>query len=108
VGQAVSPAKSFSATSFNLQADFQSAPLRALQTRSQDAILPHCSRYSVSMAPRKTPVMARLRDRSHLVSVVDQWQINHIRQGLREANAGRFASKAEVSRVISRLRLKSS
>jgi predicted transcriptional regulator len=39
--------------------------------------------------------------------VVDlQWQINHIRQGLREANAGEFATEAEVNRTISRLRTK--
>jgi predicted transcriptional regulator len=37
---------------------------------------------------------------------VHQWQIDHIRQGLREANAGKFASEAEVKRVTSRLRRK--
>jgi len=41
------------------------------------------------------------------VNVDHQWQIDHIRQGLCEANAGNFASKANVKRVISRLRLKS-
>jgi predicted transcriptional regulator len=53
------------------------------------------------------------RDRSHVVNEalrayidVHQWQIDHIRQGLREANAGRFASEAEVKRVRSRLRRK--
>jgi hypothetical protein len=33
-----------------------------------------------------------------------RWQVEHIRQGLREANAGKFASKASVNRVIARLR----
>jgi len=37
---------------------------------------------------------------------VHQWQVDHIRQGLREANAGKFASDAEVKRVTSRLRRK--
>jgi len=31
-------------------------------------------------------------------------QINHIRQGLREADAGKFASSAEVKRVLRALR----
>jgi len=42
-------------------------------------------------------VDARLRKELHR-------QINHIRQGLREANAGKFASSAEVKRVIGALR----
>ena len=53
------------------------------------------------------------RDRSYVVNEalkayidIHQWQIDHIRQGLREANAGNFASEAEVKRVISRLRRK--
>jgi predicted transcriptional regulator len=53
------------------------------------------------------------RDRSYIVNEalkayidVHQWQIEHIRQGLREANAGKFASGAEVKRVTSRLRRK--
>jgi predicted transcriptional regulator len=51
------------------------------------------------------------RDRSFVVkealsAYVDthRWQVDHIRQGLREAEAGRFASPAEVKRAISRLR----
>jgi len=36
---------------------------------------------------------------------VRKWQIDHIRQGLREAKAGKFVPKAEVRRVIARLRL---
>ena len=32
-----------------------------------------------------------------------RWQIEHIKQGLREADAGKFASAASVKKVISRL-----
>jgi predicted transcriptional regulator len=53
------------------------------------------------------------RDRSYVVNEalkayidVHQWQIDHIRQGLREANAGKFASDLEVKRVLNRLRAK--
>ncbi len=51
------------------------------------------------------------RDRTYVVHQaleayidVHQWQIDHIRQGLREANAGKFASEAEVTGTIARLR----
>ena len=37
---------------------------------------------------------------------VHKWQIEHIQQGLCEAKAGKFVPKAEVSRVIGRLRRK--
>jgi RHH-type rel operon transcriptional repressor/antitoxin RelB len=53
------------------------------------------------------------RDRTYVVNQaleayidVHEWQIDHIRQGLREANAGKFASEAEVNRTIARLRKK--
>ena len=53
------------------------------------------------------------RDRSHVVNealeaYIDthQWQIDHIRQGLREADTGKFASEGEVKRVIGALRRK--
>ena len=53
------------------------------------------------------------RDRTYVVnealeSYIDihKWQIDHIQQGLREANAGKFVPKAEVNRVIGRLRRK--
>ena len=53
------------------------------------------------------------RDRTYVVNQaleayigIHQWQLGHIRQGLREANAGKFASAAEVKRVIARLRKK--
>ena len=53
------------------------------------------------------------RDRSHVVNEalkayidIHQWQIEHIRQGLREAEAGKFASPGEVKRVIGALRRK--
>ena len=34
------------------------------------------------------------------------WQIEHIRQGLREADAGKFASARAVKQVVDRLRRK--
>jgi predicted transcriptional regulator len=34
------------------------------------------------------------------------WQIEHIRQGVREANAGKFASAGAVKKVTDRLRRK--
>ena len=34
------------------------------------------------------------------------WQIDHIRQERREANAGKFATEAEVNRTIARWRKK--
>ncbi|HLM97697.1 MAG TPA: hypothetical protein VK335_00340 [Bryobacteraceae bacterium] len=53
------------------------------------------------------------RDRSHVVNEAlatyvetHRWQIQHIRQGLREADAGRFASEKDVKKVIARLRRK--
>jgi predicted transcriptional regulator len=53
------------------------------------------------------------RDRTYVVNQaleayidLHQWQIDHIRQGLREANAGKFATEAEVNRTIARLRKK--
>ena len=53
------------------------------------------------------------RDRTYVVnealqSYIDihKWQIDHIQQGLREANAGKFVPKAEVSRMIGRLQRK--
>jgi len=54
----------------------------------------------------------RLLFRTHYTRImpvrgkVRKWQIDHIRQGLREAKAGKFVPKAEVSRVIARLRRK--
>jgi predicted transcriptional regulator len=35
-----------------------------------------------------------------------RWQIEHIQQGVREANAGKFASAGEVKKVIAQLRRK--
>ena len=32
-----------------------------------------------------------------------QWQIDHIREGIRQADAGQFAGDARVNRVLSRL-----
>jgi RHH-type rel operon transcriptional repressor/antitoxin RelB len=53
------------------------------------------------------------RDRTYIVNQaieayidVHEWQIDHFRQGLREANAGKVASEAQVNRTIARLRKK--
>jgi predicted transcriptional regulator len=53
---------------------------------------------------------ARDRDRSYLVKEalreyleVQKWQIEHIRQGVREADAGNFVSGAKMKRTIARL-----
>ena len=51
------------------------------------------------------------RDRSHVLNeavkaYVDahQWQVEHIRRGVKQANAGKFASEAEVKKAVSRWR----
>jgi predicted transcriptional regulator len=53
------------------------------------------------------------RDRSYLINEAltayietHQWQVDHIRQGLREADAGKLVDPREVKRVITRLRRK--
>ncbi len=53
------------------------------------------------------------RDRTYVVNQalesyidVHQWHLDHIWQGLREANAGKFVTPAEVNRRIARLRKK--
>ena len=53
------------------------------------------------------------RDRTYVVNQalegyidVHQWHLDHIQQGLRGANAGKFVPAAEVNRVIARLRKK--
>ncbi len=53
------------------------------------------------------------RDRTYVVNQaleayigVHQWHIDHIRQGLGEANAGKFASEVAVNRMIAQLRKK--
>ncbi|MEO5922944.1 MAG: CopG family transcriptional regulator [Bryobacteraceae bacterium] len=53
------------------------------------------------------------RDRSYVINAafaayidVHQWQVAHIRQGLLEADAGKFAPDAEVERTIKKLRRK--
>lgn len=49
------------------------------------------------------------RDRSYILNEaidayldVHQWQLEHIRRGLRQANAGQFATEAEMKAVFSR------
>jgi predicted transcriptional regulator len=51
------------------------------------------------------------RDRSYVVNQalaayvsMYQWQVDHIRKGLGEAEAGKFVPKAKVDKVIRRLR----
>jgi predicted transcriptional regulator len=51
------------------------------------------------------------RDRTYIVNQaleayveIHQWQVDHIKQGLREADVGQFVPEAEVKRRISRLR----
>jgi len=53
------------------------------------------------------------RDRSYVVNEAlamyietHQWQIEHIRRGLREAEAGKFIPDAQAKKVIDRLRRK--
>jgi predicted transcriptional regulator len=49
------------------------------------------------------------RDRSHVVNEAlaayvetHRWQVEHIRQGLREAESGKFVSGADVKKVVAR------
>jgi predicted transcriptional regulator len=51
------------------------------------------------------------RDRSYVVNEAlnayvetHQWQLEHIKQGLGEADAGKFASERDVKKVLNRLR----
>lgn len=51
------------------------------------------------------------RDRSYILNEaidayldVQQWQIEHIRKGLRQANAGQFATEAEMKAALARRR----
>ncbi len=53
------------------------------------------------------------RDRSHVVNEAlaayvetHRWQVEHIRQGLREAEAGKFVAEATVKKTLARLRRK--
>jgi predicted transcriptional regulator len=53
------------------------------------------------------------RDRSYVINEalaayieMHSWQVEHIRLGLREAEAGNFVNDREVKRVINRLRRK--
>jgi predicted transcriptional regulator len=53
------------------------------------------------------------RDRSHVVNEAlaayvetHRWQIEHIRQGLRDAEAGRFVAEPTVRKTLARLRRK--
>jgi predicted transcriptional regulator len=53
---------------------------------------------------------ARDRDRSYLVKEalreyleVQKWHVEHLQQGLREADAGTFVSEAKMKKTIARL-----
>jgi len=53
------------------------------------------------------------RDRCYVVNQAlaayvetHRWRVEHIQKGLREANAGKFVSQANVNKVIARLRRK--
>jgi predicted transcriptional regulator len=53
------------------------------------------------------------RDRSYVVKEAlsayletHRWQVDHIRKGLRQAQAGKFVKPAEAQRTIARLRRK--
>jgi predicted transcriptional regulator len=53
------------------------------------------------------------RDRSYVINQAlaayietHNWQINHIQQGLKEAEAGNFVDEQEVKRVVQRLQRK--
>ncbi|HZU26703.1 MAG TPA: hypothetical protein VFA04_14355 [Bryobacteraceae bacterium] len=53
------------------------------------------------------------RDRSYIVNEalgnyveLHRWQVEHITAGLREADAGKFASEKKVAEVLKRLRRK--
>jgi predicted transcriptional regulator len=53
------------------------------------------------------------RDRSYVINealttYIDthQWHVEHIRQGMREADAGKFVSERDVRKVLGRLRRK--
>ncbi|MEP6961694.1 MAG: hypothetical protein ABI995_06440 [Acidobacteriota bacterium] len=53
------------------------------------------------------------RDRSHVINEalstyidLHRWQVDHIQQGLRESDAGAFASDEEVDRTLRKLRRK--
>jgi predicted transcriptional regulator len=53
------------------------------------------------------------RDRSHVVNdalaayvETHRWQAEHIREGLREAEAGKFVGDKDVKKVLARLRRK--
>ena len=51
------------------------------------------------------------RDRSYIINEaieayldVHRWQTDHIREGLRQANAGEFATQSEMKAIFSRRR----
>ena len=71
---------------------------------------------SFRLDPRKERRWTRLasaldRDRSYVINEaieayldVQRWQMEHIREGLRQADAGEFATEAEMKTTFSRRR----
>jgi predicted transcriptional regulator len=71
---------------------------------------------TVRVAPRKRAMLDKLaratdRDRSYIVNAaidaylaVHAWQIKHVKDGLRQADAGEFATDAEVAAAYDRWR----
>jgi predicted transcriptional regulator len=71
---------------------------------------------TVRVAPRKRAMLDRLaratdRDRSYIVNAAidayldaHAWQIKHVKYGLRQADAGEFATDAEVAAAYDRFR----
>ena len=55
-------------------------------------------------AAQKSGLSRVVNDAIEAYVEVHGWQIDHIRQGLREAEAGEFASEAEVKKAFKRWR----
>jgi len=52
----------------------------------------------------KRPVKPHDPSSMHDRKAIEAWQITHIREGLRQADAGEFATEAEMKATFSRLR----
>jgi len=63
-------------------------------------------RIAQSKAGESIEALPRLTHSDRSRSGSNEWRVNHIRQGLREAESGIFASQRNVKRVTDRLRRK--
>ena len=71
-----------------------------------------CFRLETEKKEKLDAIAAALdRDRSYLLNEaidayleVHQWQIRHIQEGIRQADAGEFASEAQVAAAFARRR----